>query len=68
MAKENDKSTFSIRIDTGLRDQIDKRAALAKRSRNAEIEVLLETAIDLHVQRDKKLLEVHQQLSEQITG
>lgn len=68
MTTENDKKTFSIRIDAKLSDQIDQRAALAKRSRNAEIEVLLETAIDLHVQRDKKMAEYHQQIAAQATS
>lgn len=59
MAIENDKVTFSIRLPKGLVGQIDARRKLAKRSRNAEVEVLLEEVIDLHVKRDLKLLEQH---------
>lgn len=54
---ENDKSTFSVRLPTSLVKQLDARAALNRRSRNGEVEVLLSEAIDLHVMRDKKLME-----------
>lgn len=59
MATENDKSTFSVRLPTALVKMLDQRAALNRRSRNGEVEILLEQAIDLHVMRDKKLLEEH---------
>lgn len=56
MSNENDRSTFSIRIPTSLAQQIDSRAAVSRRTRNAEIICLLEQAIDINVMRDKKLL------------
>lgn len=59
MAIENDMQTFSVRLPRSLVAQVDQRAALARRSRNAEIQVLVETAIDLHVLKDKKLAEAH---------
>ncbi len=57
MATENGKATFSTRLPQALADQIDKRARLNRRNRNAEIVLLLEMAIDLAVARDQKILE-----------
>jgi hypothetical protein len=55
MAVENDLTTFSIRIPRNLCDQIEARKKVSKRSRNGEITLLLETAIDILVARDKRL-------------
>jgi hypothetical protein len=55
MAVENDLTTFSIRIPRSLCDQIEARKKVSKRSRNGEITLLLETAIDILVARDKRL-------------
>lgn len=55
MAIENELTTFSIRIPKSLCDQIEARKRVSKRSRNGEITLLLETAIDILVARDKKL-------------
>jgi hypothetical protein len=57
MNTENDKATFSTRLPKKLADQIDQRARLNRRNRNAEIVLLLEMAIDLAVTRDKKILD-----------
>lgn len=43
---------FTIRIPTDLHDQIEARAAVNRRTKNAEIIHILETAIDEHVARD----------------
>lgn len=48
---------FTIRIPSNLADQIETRAALNRRSRNREIEWLLESAIEVATQRDLKTLE-----------
>lgn len=57
MSTENDRAVFSLRLPQSLADQIDKRAKVNRRNRNAEIVLLLEMAIDLAVMRDKKLLD-----------
>ena len=43
---------FTIRIPTDLHDQIEARAAISRRTKNAEIIHILETAIDEHVAQD----------------
>lgn len=43
---------FTIRIPTDLHDQIEARAAVNRRTKNAEIVHILETAIDEAVARD----------------
>lgn len=53
---ENGKATFSVRLPKGLADQIDARAHLSRRTRNAEIVVMLEAYTDLCVARDKAIL------------
>lgn len=55
MSEENGRSAFSVRIPTALKEQIEARAKLSRRTINAEIQLLLEQAIDLHVARDLKL-------------
>lgn len=52
-------SHFSIRIPKKLEGQITARAGVHRRSRNQEIIVLLEMAVDLMVQKDIKLQESH---------
>lgn len=54
---ENGVRAFSTRLPVELVDQIDARRKITKRTRNAEIEVLLTQAIDMNVQRDRQLLE-----------
>ncbi len=61
MANENGLAVFSLRLPQNLADQIDVRAQLSRRSRTSEIIMLLETAIDLHVSRDLKILDEHRQ-------
>lgn len=53
---ESDKKTFSLRIPHSLAAQIDARATLNRRNRNAEIQYMLEQYIDLAVAKDEKLL------------
>lgn len=43
---------FTIRIPRSLRDQIDSRAALSHRTRNAQINMMLEGSIDESVRKD----------------
>jgi len=43
---------FTIRIPVDLHDQIEARAAISRRTKNAEIIHILETAIDEHVAQD----------------
>ncbi|HYG34261.1 MAG TPA: Arc family DNA-binding protein [Clostridia bacterium] len=57
MATENGLSVFSVRLPKKLADQIDARCKINRRTRNAEITLLLEQAIDLHVARDLQLLD-----------
>lgn len=59
MLTENDMKVFSIRIPATLSDQIDARKKLHHRSRNAEIQLLLEMALDIAVARDLKLAKEH---------
>ncbi len=56
---EDDKThaTFSLRLPIVLATQIDARRAISKRSRNKEIEMLLERQIEAEVQRDRLLIE-----------
>lgn len=56
MSTENNLKVFSVRLPQELAKQIDDRCALNRRTRNAEIVLLLEQAIDLNVARDLKLL------------
>lgn len=64
MTTENGLKVFSLRLPERLANQIDARAALNHRTRNAEIVVLLEQAIDLNVQRDKRLLDTMREATE----
>lgn len=57
MPNENDLATFTVRIPKNLEQQIQARAELHRRSRNAECQLLLEMALDLAVQRDLKMLQ-----------
>lgn len=57
MSEENGLAAFSIRIPTSLATRIEDRAKFSRRSRNAEITLLLEQALDLHTMRDLRLLE-----------
>ncbi len=57
MAIENGLAVFSLRLPRKLADQIDALTALHRRNRNAQIILLLETAIDAQVLKDKKILE-----------
>lgn len=43
---------FTIRIPSDLHDQIEARAVISRRTKNAEIIHILETAIDDQVRRD----------------
>lgn len=51
-----DMAAFTIRIPKPLADQIDMRAKLHRRTRNAEINVLLEEGIDERVGRDIEVI------------
>lgn len=46
---------FTIRIPADLHDQIEARAMISRRTKNAEIIHILETAIDEQVNRDLTL-------------
>jgi hypothetical protein len=46
---------FTIRIPADLHDQIEARAIINRRTKNAEIIHILETAIDEQVARDLSL-------------
>jgi predicted DNA-binding protein len=46
---------FTIRIPQDLHDQIEARAVINRRTKNAEIIHILETAIDEQVARDLSL-------------
>lgn len=59
---ENGLRVFSVRLPEHLAEQIDGRCKVSRRTRNAEIVLLLEQAIDLSVARDRKLLEEHSTL------
>lgn len=54
---EKTHATFSLRIPVELADQIDARRKISKRSRNKEIELLLERQIEAEVERDRLLIE-----------
>lgn len=53
---QDDLKAFTIRVPRELVDQIDARAKLNRRKRNAEINVLLEDAIDATVNSDLRVL------------
>lgn len=53
---ENDVVAFTVRLPKELARQIEDRKVLTRRTRNAEICLLLEQAIDLNVNRDLALL------------
>ena len=58
---ENGVRAFSTRLPCDLVDKIDARRKITKRTRNAEIEVLLTQSLDLNEQRERQLLEAAQQ-------
>lgn len=64
MSTENGLRVFSLRVPESLAKQIDQRAAVSRRTRNAEIVLLLEQAIDLNVSRDLKLMQEMKQRSQ----
>jgi hypothetical protein len=53
---EKEKTQFSVRFDNALVNQIDARRKLSKRSRNAEVEYLVEKAIEAEVERDREIV------------
>lgn len=56
MATENALAVFSLRLPKPLADQIDQRAKVSRRARNAEIVLLLEQILDIHTQKDLRIL------------
>lgn len=52
--------SFSIRIPDELEAQISARAAVSRRSRNSQIIVLLEAAIDSTVAADLEAIKAHE--------
>lgn len=52
----DDLKAFTIRVPRDLVDQIDARAKMNRRKRNAEINVLLEDAIDRSVDSDLRVI------------
>jgi hypothetical protein len=50
--------TFTVRIRPGLTQKIAARAQRHRRSRNAEINMLLEVAVDLADARDRRVDEI----------
>lgn len=57
MAVENDLKVFSLRLPAHLASKIDQRAGSYHRTRNSEICVLLEMAVDLALKRDAQISE-----------
>lgn len=57
MTTENGFRAFSVRLPQPLADQIDARCAVTRRTRNAEIQLLLEQALDAAVMHDRKMLD-----------
>lgn len=55
--EESEFASFSLRIPRSLAAQIDARRFISKRSRNKEIQLLLERQIESEVERDKKIME-----------
>ena len=53
---DEEKTQFSVRFDKTLVAQVDARRKLSKRSRNAEIEYLVERAIEAEVERDQEIV------------
>ena len=53
---KQDLKAFTVRLPPTLVEQIDVRARLAHRTRNAEVIVLLENAIDGAVARDLEVI------------
>lgn len=53
---KDDKTQFSIRLPNKLLAQVDARRVLSKRSRNKEIEVLVERQIEAEVEKDRELM------------
>lgn len=51
-----DTLNFTIRLPVELATQVEKRATINRRSRNGEIVVLIEKAIDAAVLEDLKVL------------
>lgn len=64
MATENGLKVFSIRLPESLARQIDDRCAINRRTRNAEIVLLLEQAIDLNVERDLRVMKAMREETE----
>lgn len=52
----SEMAAFTVRIPKELADQIDARAKIQRRTRNAEINVLLEQGIDHTVGRDLEVI------------
>lgn len=52
----DDLRAFTIRIPASLAEQVEARAKISRRTRNAEINLLLERGIDVAVAADLKLL------------
>lgn len=59
MAKENGLAVFSLRLPSELAKQVDDRASVNRRTRNAELTVLIEKGIEASVQADLELLKKH---------
>lgn len=56
-SSENDRATFSLRLPIQLAHQIDARAKVNNRTRNAEVVTLLTQGLDICVQRDLRILQ-----------
>lgn len=59
MSKENGLRVFSLRLPESLAKQVDDRAGVSRRTRNAELCLLIEQAIDMNVRRDIQILNSH---------
>lgn len=55
--KDDGMASFSIRIPQALADQIDARRKVSKRSRNKEVELMLERQLETEVARDKAIVD-----------
>lgn len=54
--RDEEWASCSIRIPRSLMDQIEARCKVSKRSKNKEIQLLLERQIDAEVKRDQELV------------
>ncbi|MEN7527854.1 MULTISPECIES: Arc family DNA-binding protein [unclassified Cupriavidus] len=57
MAKQENMTAFTVRLPVEMEAQIQARADISRRSRNAEILILLEQALDASTRADADLVQ-----------